>query len=74
MEETAMTRPQDPHDLHLLCPCTGFGIPLIRVAAWDESFLRFKGADYRCPSCTRGKRALLVSHPIFGTRLRFKRI
>lgn len=70
---TRDNRPR-PHDLHFVCSCTNFGIPMIRVAAWDESFLRHEGANYRCPNCGRGRQALRVSHPLFGERLRLRRI
>ena len=60
-------------DLRILCACTPFGTPMICVATRKESFFRHESADYQCHNCGRGRRALLVTHPIFGQRIRFRR-
>lgn len=70
----ARNRNSSPHNLRIHCGCIPFGIPMIRIAAWAESFLRHEGADYRCPNCGKGRRALLVTSLLFPSRIRFRRI
>ncbi len=62
-----------PHTLDLICACTAFGTPMIRIASWAASFFRREGADYQCPNCGRGERALLISHFLFPDRLILRR-
>ena len=67
-------RTHHPHDLDIQCACTDFGMHMIRIAAWAESFFRHEGADYRCINCRDGVRALLVPRLLLPPRIRFRRI
>jgi len=68
------THSPQPHDLDIRCACTAFGTPMVRIASWAASFLRHEGADYRCPNCGSGRRALLVPRFLFPDRVRLRRI
>jgi hypothetical protein len=70
---TSHTRPK-PHNLHILCDCTIFGAPKIRIASWAASFLRREGADYQCPVCLTRTRALLIPRFLLPDRIRLKRL
>ena len=68
------THKPHPHALDIRCACTAFGTPMILIAAWADSFFRHEGADYQCPSCGAGKRALLIQRILFPDRIRLRSI
>ena len=62
-----------PHHLHILCGCTDFGAPKVRIAAWAASLLRREGADYQCPICFTMTRASLIPGFLLPDRIRLRR-
>jgi len=63
-----------PHNLDIRCACTVFGTPMVHIASWAANIFRHEGADYRCPNCGAGRRAMLVPRVLFSDQVRFKRI
>jgi len=47
-------------DVEILCSCTVFGTPMVKTAYWKAGLFRSAGADYHCPNCGLGRRALHV--------------
>ncbi len=67
------TRPK-PHNLHIICNCTVFGAPKVRIAAWTASILRREGADYQCPVCLEQTRASLIPRFLLPDRIQLRRL
>ncbi len=68
------TQRLQPQNLDLRCACTVFGTPMVLIATRAANFLRHEGADYRCPNCRKGLRALLVPRFLRSDRIQFKKI